>query len=174
MINKFYRNIIFGIFLCSITFLLGQNNPRKKSLFIELFGAGLNYSINIDSRLIRGTQDGSGYRFGFGYLPAADFNLYSIPIEMNYLYGKNRNGIEVNIGISPIYVNFTNEEAKIGFSKYNLLTINKNKYVLAYYGFGYRLQPLKKGIMLKINFLNLFDSDISINYYGLSFGYKLN
>lgn len=157
-----------------MTFLYGQNSLRKKTLFIELFGAGLNYSINIDSRLKKGVQNGLGYRAGIGITPRNDFITCSIPIELNYIYGKSTNTIVTSIGFTPVYVYFINHELEFGITEQSTFSFNNNNRILPYLGLGYRLQPHRRGLVYKINLLQFFDQKTTFFHYGLSVGYALN
>ena len=86
-----------------------QDAPER-SLSLELFGAQNTVGINYDSRF-KGNH-GLGYRVGVGYgysetstIASSSYALQGIavPIEINYLFGKDRHKLELGLGTSLGY-----------------------------------------------------------------------
>lgn len=170
--------------------LLGQKWNRNTIVFLEMNGAGLNYSINLDTRFKSGIQDGLGCRIGFGFdsykydlfdletLTTQEINLakeYALPIEVNYIYGKYRNGIEIGIGLSVIYMDFLEDDYDFAIGSFYLVefTREQNKQVFGFLNIGYRFQALSNGLILKANWTPLFNKNgIFANYSGIAIGYK--
>ncbi len=181
---------IIIILLIPNSSLLGQKSNRNTIVFLEMNGAGLNYSINLDARFNRGTQNGLGCRIGFGFysykydlfdletLTTHEADLakeFTLPIEVNYIYGKYRNGIEIGIGLSVIYMDFLEDDYDFAIGSFSLVefTREQNKHVLGFLNIGYRFQALSNGLILKANWTPLFNKNgIFANYSGIAIGYK--
>ncbi|WP_411273762.1 hypothetical protein, partial [Daejeonella sp.] len=140
-----------------------ENTGRKKAYaFIEFGGAGGALSAQIDQRFSVDRNDGLGYRVGLG-----NYNdVISVPIGMNYIFGKKRSGLELGLGLTTYFDlkkddNFFNNENSVGLSP--LFTV------------GYRLQSYN-GFMLRLNSSAIYDFDVNYIFPffpGLSVGYRI-
>lgn len=180
------------IFLIPNSSLLGKKWNRNTAIFLEMNGAGLNYSINLDTRFKSGAQDGLGCRIGLGFdsykydlfdfetLTTQEIDLakeFTLPIEVNYIYGKHRNGIELGIGLLLVQMEweFLDDNYDFTISSFYLAEFSReqNKHVFGFLNIGYRFQTLSNGLILKANWTPLFTKK---GYYaqnfGLSVGYK--
>lgn len=182
--------IIVIILLIPSSSLLSQKLKRNTAVFLEMNGAGLNYSINLDTRFNRGTQDGFGCRIGLGFdnhnytlvdletLTNQGIDLakeYVLPIEINYIYGKYRNGIEIGIGLSFVYMDFLADDYDYSIGIFNIAEFSQeqNKHVFGFLNIGYRFQALSNGLILKANWTPIFNKNrIFANYSGIALGYK--
>src|ERR1019366_3657617 len=63
-----------------------RSADRARSVFIEVGGAGLALTLNYDSRFGQ-TRDKWGYRVGAGYYNTGANSVFSVPLQVNYLYG---------------------------------------------------------------------------------------
>ena len=101
--------IFLVIFLCSEELfsqeLKNGGTIRKHSLFLEIGGNGVFYSINYDALFLLSTNFGFSVRAGFSiappFLTGSDWGL-TIPAEFNVLLGKTKNFFEFGVGSTLI------------------------------------------------------------------------
>jgi hypothetical protein len=67
-----------------------QLNTKIRNAFIELGGAGLALTANYDQRFNQG-RDKWGFRAGAGYYNTGANWVFSVPLQVNYLYSLNKN-----------------------------------------------------------------------------------
>ncbi len=116
---------------------------HSKSLYGEFIGAGSFLSLNYDFRLNKGRTDGIGLRFGAGGGGVLGSTIFTIPVEMNYIFSKKRFSFET--GFSLTYANITNRDL---FSD----SESKGEVLFSYIPLGFRLRPSdSKGFMLRFN-----------------------
>ncbi len=104
MIKYIMRKIVLSLFaLCCFSAVMAQQKTR--SLSVELLGAQTIAGINYDSRFEG--NSGLGYRVGIGYgygntsgLFDQKINGVGVPLELNYLLGKNNSKLELGFGAS--------------------------------------------------------------------------
>jgi len=134
----------------------------RKALHIELRGSGISSSANYDMRLKKDRNDGFGLRAGIGngrsyYTPVTNNNkstrrtYISVPLDMNYVIGKKRHGLEAGAGFTP-QIALDRVENGPQFISTVPLSI------------GYRLQPIKEGFIARISWT------ATINKYGFYTG----
>ncbi len=140
-------------------------NAQTRNISIEAFGAHNTVGINYDARL-QGNQ-GWGYRVGIGYSYSSHSNFLAgsssiiggaIPVEINYLIGRNKNKLELGFGMSLGYYQ----------EKYSYWTpsttgvmdeVKDNNKTFGYFLFsniGYRFQPLH-GLMFRVGITPSFN-----------------
>jgi hypothetical protein len=90
--------------------VITQSALRKdkidRGVYLELFGASNLVGISYDSRI--GPDSKLGYRIGMSYAFVANSFFgsssstkgLSSPLEVNYLFGKNKSKLEVGVGVS--------------------------------------------------------------------------
>lgn len=137
-----------------------------KNIYVGLFGSNLFMGANYDMRLQKGRMDGIGFRTGIGGMNIRDtddfgndarLGVLTLPIEFNYVVGKKRSGFVAGIGVLPMYINF---EGSGTFEDYEYIDVEaKGLAVAGFLDIGYRLQPLKNGFMMQINWNPLFSSE---------------
>lgn len=163
------------ILLLSIVIALVLDNAyaQKNAIaaYVELGGAGLA-SANFDMRLQK-KNDGLGFRVGIGgFSVSSDFNgnnnktnLTTIPLELNYLVGKDqKNYFEMGLGATIISLK----------DRINGVSDNdKFRSTFGHLYFGYRLQPKDGGFLFRAGLTPVFGNGFFIPYWaGISFGYK--
>lgn len=174
------KKILFFLLIvqCSSQSYSQQKYSFHASQFqIEIFGPGSLYSLNFDTRFLK-RERGLGYRIGIGGSPLGTLGescnsgvQVSLPLGLNYLFGKNTHYIEVGGGIVPTIT---------GGTKVYCLDMKKSffsdetgtyEYILA----GYRYQPdKKKGFTYRAFISPLFQKDFNAKLWGgFSIGYKL-
>ena len=143
-----------------------DKSSYRKSVFVEVLGNGIIMSLNYDMRLQRHKNDGVGFRVGMGlgeYFPKIenDLNRYiSLPVNLNYIVGKQRSGLETGIGITP---------------QISLTTLEDNPQTksIGYLNMGYRFQPLKDGLILRAVWTPYYyNKEFYTNWAGVSVGYS--
>lgn len=189
--KKFRMTLFLLTFLTMFcTSVNGQDKGRIKVWFFEWKGAGLNYSINFDTRFNVGTQDGLGCRIGFGYDEIKGYTNdldtgiddgflaakeYIVPLEINYILGKYRNGIDLGLGTLFYFIDFSDRSGNISLELTPLVefTPENNKEWLGFLSLGYRFQALSNGLVFRATWNPLFNKNGFIaNHTGLSIGYK--
>ena len=140
---------------------------RAENVFIELAGPGLLFSGNYDTRFSN-KRDGLGARIGFGYAASDGTSFTSVPIQLNYLLGKNGKYFEVGAGLT--YTNFSVNSDVFSFSN-SQSTTTKTSTVLGTMTFGYRSQPIDGGFNFRASFNPIITSTSFLPSFGLSFGY---
>ncbi len=158
-ISKLMTRIAKLIFLVALTNdLLAQHS---KSLYLELGGNALFYSINYDTRFAH-KQDGIGAKIGVSLYRS---EAIAIPFHLNYIIGKNNHGLELGAGVYAFH-RFINGPDNILFPSGVV---------------AYRYQPLKKHFTFRAGWTPTFAKssgghfDFAIlGWYwpGISFGYK--
>jgi hypothetical protein len=111
---------------------------RAKSVYAEIGGNGLEFSVNYDFRFAK-KQDGFGARAGIGIIANIDGSAVTFPLGVNYLLGKRSNYLEAGLGVT--IVNFNSN-----FFGNNL----KSTTSLFVPSLGYRYQPICNGFTARI------------------------
>ena len=164
--------LIIALFI--FRFMRCDAQTAAKSVYAELGGAGLA-SVNFDMRLQQ-KEDGLGFRVGIGGFSVRLDNgfgqtdrsgILTIPLELNYLLGKDHHHyFEMGAGATIVSLSNTN----------NSNGINTNDQFSSTFGhlyFGYRLQPADGGFLFRAGITPVFGKGYFVPYYaGISFGYK--
>ncbi|GHT38369.1 hypothetical protein AGMMS49965_01520 [Bacteroidia bacterium] len=163
------KSIVLLLLAFFFSGLHAQENKRQQSVFFELMGQSIVYSVNYDRRFFEG-DGGLGGHIGLGYIPVQDFlglsevHFFSVPASVYYLIGKQGNYFEVGTGVSLLSIVDTKGGFHIGGNLLGTLCI------------GYRRQPLDKGLLFRAGitpFVALNSSGLfGLPFYpGMSFGY---
>ena len=140
----------------------------RNSIFLELGGNGLIYSLNYDHKFF----DHASARIGGMYLggSADDPNsidgrvsVFFVPITANYLVGNGNSRLEIGGGLviagGSVDATIDNE------------TIDDVGSGAAFTGtIGYRLQPRDGGFLFRVGFTPLIASGVFVPWAGLSLG----
>jgi hypothetical protein len=139
---------------------------RAQSVFFEVLGAGGTYSFNYDTRF-QNTLNGLGGRVGVSYLAVDGNGLFTAPVMLNYLLGKNGKYFEMGLGAT--YVGFNANDRG---QNDEVLFIDSDGF-FGTMNFGYRKQPVDGGFMFRAGVTPIFNKNNFIPYYGyISFGYS--
>ncbi len=163
-----------AIVLISINTVLAQGN---KSVFLELGGNGIGFSLNFDSRFTK-SEKGFGFRAGIGFFPAinegdADIiapstpSLLSIPIGINHLAGNAPHYFESGLGITYVHVSGKVSSDFWGYSED--VTGSAIAFVPS---IGYRYAKPGKAFQGRIFISPVIGSGGASFWAGLSVGYK--
>jgi hypothetical protein len=134
-----------------------------KSMYVELLGPGIA-SINFDTRFSK-TEDGLGGRIGIGGFSSDGFGVFTLPVGLNYLLGKDKkNYFEIGAGFTYIH---TKGDIFFGNSD------EESSSSFGHLSFGYRLQPANGGFLFRAAIVPVFGKGYFVPYYaGIAFGYK--
>lgn len=141
-------------------------------IFAELFGRSLDYSVNYDRRFFK-RRNSLGLSVGISYY--TDPNLFSMPIDINYLAGKNDNYLEVGGGVTYFGGSLTNGTFEDKFYE-SYLGYGKVDKIIAVLTMGYRYQQ-RNGFVLRVGlngWLNNEPEKRFINplpYFALGYGF---
>lgn len=176
--KKLSLTIIAGILIFLQQGLQAQTNyPDRfnKAVFVEAFGQGLHATINYDMRLIKGRQDGPGFRVGMGGIVtgSSDYDagllwtgVLGIPVGFNYLIGEKKSAFEAGIGLTP-------QKASTDLtSPTRPKVVNRNGWSTnGFINLGYRFQPIDNGFTFRFNWTPVISSTGFISRFGVSAGY---
>ncbi|MCL7989277.1 hypothetical protein M8998_15105 [Sphingobacterium sp. lm-10] len=177
------NNFIFTIYCFFLTLLLfgsaaaqerkidfHEQGPRAHTFYVEAGGPGF-LSLNYDTRF-RQTRNGWGFRVGLGYIDIDDDALFTVPVQINYLLGKNGNYFEIGGGASlvrntaPMYYDYYGYNSR-GRSR------DWETQVMGTLLFGYRRQPVNGGFNFRAGLSPIIlDGDFIPYIPHLSFGYS--
>ena len=142
--------------------LLGKHRSNR-ILFAELGGAGIAISINYDSRFKSGQKDGFGYRVGVGYFAAGNNTVFTIPVQVNYLYGKD--GKYLELGLGTTFINSKGDNYSSPVWEFDTVTG-----LAATATIGVRYEP-NKALNFRLGYVPIVSSYGLINAGGFSVGY---
>ncbi|WKK59806.1 hypothetical protein [Sphingobacterium sp. BN32] len=142
-----------------------EESKRKQGVFFEILGTGLTYSFNYDTRF-QNRPDGLGARVGVSYYAIDGDKLFTLPVGLNYLLGKNGHYFELGAGATLI--SGEEEDGEILF-----IDSESNTTVMGNLVFGYRKQPLDGGFLFRAGFAPVITKKDFIPYWPyVSFGYS--
>ena len=167
---KYKILILLFIFLNNNLFSqITTTHYPARIIYAEFGGPGL-LSLNYDSRLKSLKYEGLGFNIGFGRFKTSSFlseaSTYTFPLGLNYLFNqKSKNKFEIGIGFTSILTNT--------YKTLSITTNHTNSNNFGYLTFGYRLLPIKRGLVFRATLNPIFNFN---NFYpiygGLSLGYK--
>jgi hypothetical protein len=156
----------------------------EKAVYIEAGGIGLPYSISFDTRLKKGTSTGLGLRAGFGGFIIEDEKMLTVPLQVNWLFGKDKNFFELGVGATYVYYE------GYSYSDYYcdatgcyptgktyagdfILPISNTNSFMGTLSFGYRRIPASSGFTWKAAITPIFnDNGFWPLFAGIGVGYK--
>ena len=140
-----------------------EKDVAAKLFYAELCGPGIVMSANFDSRFKPNSKIGFGYRVGVGFgvekfedklgeiLNDGNFSsynegvtgpFYSVPIGLNYLFGKPRRISAFEVGAGVTFLSH-----KVSLYNYDF---DKPGHLIGYLTIMYRLMPVYGGLSLRI------------------------
>jgi hypothetical protein len=154
--------LLFSLFLNSAK-AQTDGGPRAQNVYVELGGPGLLFSANYDTRFSN-KRDGLGGRIGAGYIASNGNSLFTLPIQANYLLGKQGKYFEIGLGATFINASGNGED--------EFLSFDEAKGTIGTMTFGYRYQPVNGGFNFRASINPIFNSSNFIPYFaGISIGY---
>lgn len=164
----------FGSSFAQDTSIL-ESEDRNQTVYLELLGNGLVYSLNYDLRLEKGRQDGHGIRIGAGIMPVSERGfsgneargtVVTVPLAYNYLIGRRRSAFEVGAGLTPVFGHVA------GVDVSGNEVDDADATVIGFLNAGYRYQPLNNGFVFRFTWTPAVTNEGFFPlWFGLSFGY---
>jgi len=168
------------LFVMIISIAQDTKPSTVKQFYTEMGGPGILFSANFDSRFAATKQTGWGMRAGIGFTIKDDEEFidqngnYSyrvrtiptLPIGINYLFGKETSAHTFEVGAGTTFL----------FQKTEMLNYESHQkagYVMGFFSFMYRKQPLNGGFTWRIGFTPLINTagDI-VPFAGVGIGYS--
>lgn len=134
---------------------------RAKSIFLEMGGPSFKLSVNYDTRF-GNRVDGWGGRAGIGYMSSDGYRELVIPLQVNYLLGKNDKFLELGAGASYLTAS--------DYLDYGRFLGHLKSTVAASATVGYRYQK-KGGCIAGIAFTPLYNGYRFFPFGGFTLGY---
>ena len=174
--------VLFALMTAGFSF--GQNTTSTRqyegqtSFFAEGGGPGIMFSANIDRRF-KPSQLGFGARAGLGFVTAYDDyydpisgtyywgdqkSAITIPVQLNYIFGKNNSPHTFEVGGGVTYV--TRKLSIMNFYD------EKRTQLFGTVAFMYRRQPRNGGFSWRAGFTPLIGKDLIQPFGGVSVGYN--
>ena len=129
-----------------------------QAAYFQLGGAGPILSVVYDRRFNK-RVNGLGFGVGLGFWAETDISIFSIPVQVNYLLGKQNHFIELAGGTTYVTAaeSFFDTDAS-GF--------------IHHINIGYRHQPTRGGFFFRGGFSPLFFGSESVTSFYLGFGHN--
>ncbi|HEV8286625.1 MAG TPA: hypothetical protein VGQ09_20090 [Chitinophagaceae bacterium] len=176
--------LLVTVFLISSIFLFAQRNSTStekeiatNSFFAEAGGPGIAFSANIDKRFTN-SHIGFGGRLGIGFVSADemvynpsngyyDYNQTSaitLPLQLNYIFGKLSSPHSFEIGAGVTYIS----------KKLEIMNFYEDMQtqVFGTFAFMYRRQPANGGFSWRIGFTPIFAKSYIQPFGAASVGYN--
>lgn len=147
-----------------------EPGTRAQTVFVELGGPGF-ISANYDVRFGE-TRNAWGMRAGMGYFAVEDESFFTLPVQINYLLGKEGHYFEMGGGASLVQLGYT----EYYYNGWGGTTSTEKKSETQFMGtltFGYRKQPVDGGFNFRAGLSPIFREGSFIPYLPyISFGYS--
>jgi len=146
-----------------ITDTSAVQHVKAVNAYLEVGGPGLAISGNYDARFKK-ERNGWGYRIGAGYFASGGNTVFTVPFQINYLYGEHAALVELGAGTTFLNSTGTN----VGNSKWEF---DKVTGFIATATIGFRYQPQSRGLNFRIAFVPILYDEGLIAAGGVSIGY---
>ena len=158
----------------SLTLILSSGFAQSNTIYFELLGNGLAYSLNYDRMVTDKISVRAGYGgltvsqmradpTGFGII-TEDVKITMIPVLANYLRGEGKHKLEMGGGIVLVSIASTVNAADVNFKLAADGAIPTGN-------FGYRYQKSEGGFFFKASLCPFF-AETMVTSVGLGFGYS--
>ncbi len=129
-----------------------------QAVYFQLLGSGPILSVIYDRRFAK-KPNGLGFSAGLGYVGAGGDGVFSLPVELNYLFGRSTHFIEASVGTT--YVSAAESVFDSDASGF-----------MHHIGIGYRHQPTAGGFFFRGGFSPLIFAGEFVSWPYLGFGYN--
>ncbi len=133
-----------------------------QAIYFGLGGSGPIFSANYDRRFAK-KLNGFGFTAGLGFFGATGVSIFSVPVSINYLFGKQNHFLELGAGLtyaSAASYDFVNDGSS-----------GSGSTIFEHINLGYRYQPATGGFFARVGMSPLFFEGEYITSYYLGFGY---
>lgn len=176
--------LIVTFLICFGCLSVNAQEPATQSVYVELGGSGLPYSINYDFRFDKQRIDSWGMRMGAGGWAVKDgdyssTSVLTIPVQFTRLLGKDKHYFEVGGGATYIRYRRTFNDWYGGGG--NQITRNNWDFILdtgdtpslmGTLNLGYRRIPTDGGFTFRANLNPIFNHNgFWPLWFGVGFGY---
>ena len=135
---------------------------KPRTVFLEVGGPGLALTLNYDTRF-GNDRDKWGYRIGAGYYNTGANSVFTVPFQINYLYGTGSSFLELGAGTTFLHSQGSTNGSYFQFDN-----------ITGFIGtatIGYRYQQDNGGINFRIAFVPILYDEGVIPAGGISIGY---
>ncbi|HTF03232.1 MAG TPA: hypothetical protein VK826_04370 [Bacteroidia bacterium] len=162
------KRILLAVVMVLIFVQIGAQEQKvdsirygKNTIFFELLGRGILYSVNYDRVMSNYPKHNWASRIGIGYEQTMMWRRFYVPLSVQYIFG-TRHCLEIGAGVTLAFED-------------DLYT-NESSYALdetLMFGIGYRFRSAKTGFFFKAEFLEYLPRyDHGIPFWGgLGIGY---
>lgn len=138
---------------------------KQRIVFAEIGGPGLAISANYDMRVQIGQSNKLfGFRVGAGYFQSGNNWVFTVPLQANYLYGKDGKYLEFGLGTTFLISRGDNYSSK------NFIFDDDTGFI-ATGTIGIRYAPNNSHVNFRLAYVPIIDSDGLVNIGGFSVGY---
>ncbi len=138
---------------------------KQRIVFAEIGGPGLAISANYDMRVQIGSSNKLfGFRAGVGYFQSGNNWVFTVPLQANYLYGKDGKYLEFGLGTTFLVSRGDNYSSK------NFIFDNDTGFI-ATGTIGVRYAPNNSHVNFRLAYVPIIDSDGLVSIGGFSVGY---
>lgn len=175
---------LFVFTILSLLVISSFAQGTSKAVYVEAGGIGLPYSISFDTRFKKGTNTGMGARIGVGGFIIEDEKMLTVPLQLNWLFGKDKNYFELGVGATYLYYDGYEYQDYVctGFNCYPngeyyagdfILPISNEHSIMGTLSFGYRRIPAGSGFTWRAGITPIFnDNGFWPLFGGIGVGYK--
>jgi len=137
---------------------------KQRIVFLEIGGPGLAISANYDMRVTIGQNNRFGFRAGAGYFQSGNNWVFTVPLQANYLLGKDGKYLEFGLGTTFLISRGDNYSSK------NFIFDDDTGFI-ATGTIGVRYAPNNSHVNFRLAYVPIIDSDGLVNIGGFSVGY---
>ena len=131
-----------------------------QAIYFQIGGSAPILSINYDRRFSR-KLNGLGFAIGLGFWGSSGVSVFSVPLSINYLIGRNNHFVELAAGTAFVSARlnwFDDTESGSTF--------------IQHLNIGYRYQPVHGGFFFRGGISPLFFNGGYLTSYYLGFGHN--
>ena len=178
------KNSIFitAAFLFFATSIFAQHkddevsNGHYKNLTLAISRANITQGLHYDMRFKKDQPNGFGFKAGLGgfslgriaRIRNVEDGLLSMPVQLNYIIGKKRHGLELGLGVLPAFATLDNTELQFGNER---IAVQDFEMIGSVATIGYKFQPQKTGLAFAFNWNTVVTEDAGIQtYLGVQIG----
>ena len=133
-----------------------------QAIYFLIGGSGPLLSVNYDRRFGK-KVNGAGFAVGLGFYGESGVSIFSVPVSLNYLFGRSSHFFEIAGGatfVSGTVTDFFDDESTSGSG------------FIFHLNAGYRYQPTRGGFFFRGGISPLFSSGEYATSFYLGFGHN--